>query len=440
MNNTINAVTAFKKVLPTTKELIEKTDNRKLKLAANGLNLYEDENQFANVRFAQDVIVNWVPKVPFARGLADFADMSFMEMSENFIVYYGGAFLNNKIFKKIILRKASSELHEKVESSASELIKNKDLLSKDAISKKAALAVCGLAIPLAEYSICYLKNLFTLKLFNKSDFNNIANLNKDQKEDSKQQKAVKESAKKHIQLAGKLFLGCLGFAGILATKGKKSGILQSISEFILVPGSKLFKKGTKQEKIVNKYFGLDSSKLTRGALTTCVTAAAFGYTGAAKDRGKQNLLEVAFRLPLVLFYVVTGSELVEAGFKKLLNKMGKCQELLNAEDQAQKAEEAKGNGAKIFNRENIDSVINKVKFKNFPILANELAIKNGTTVQTEFEKLIKQKAKIVGLPLLFSLSFMGFFVAGYSRFFTQYRYNKEQKELQKQNLETNKLN
>lgn len=407
------------------KNLIREIPNRKIKLAAKGLKLYDDDKQFANVRFTQDLIVNWVPKIPFSRSLADFGDMTAMEIPENFLAYYCGKFLNNALFKKIVLRKASPELKTKVADSAKDLIGNNDSTSKDAISKKAALAICGLAIPLAEYSLCYLKNIFTLRVFNKSDFNNIANLNKNQKEDSKQQQKVKESAKKHIKLAGGIYAGCLGLAALIATKGKNSKPLRSISEFILAPGSKLFKNNLKKEKMVNKYFGLDSSKLTRGALTTCVVAAAFGYTGAAKDRGKQNLLEVAFRLPLVLFYVVTGSELVEGAYKKFLRKRGSCKEFLDAEAESLKAEEAKYKGAKEFNGKNIDSVINKIKMENFPTLAKELAIKNNSTEQKEFTRLVAQRAKITGVPLLFSLAFMGVFVSACSRFFTQYRYNKE---------------
>lgn len=393
---------------PNCNSLIEKLPKRS-KFIANCINVYEDENHFAEVRFAQDIIVNWVPKVFFVRSLADFSDMTFLEFAENILVYYGGTFLNKHIFSKIFMRKLSPELKEKMSLSAAELLKSPNsAAAKKLIPLKAALAVCGLAIPIAEFSLNYIKNLLTLKMFKQADFNNIANLNKNKREDLQKQKQVKESAIKHLKISGGLLAGALGFATLLATKGKNTKALQSVSEFILMPGSKIFKKSPPKAAGFNKYFGLDSSKLCRGMLTACVTAAAFGYTGAAKDRGKQNFLEVVFRLPLVLFYVVTGSEMFEKAYKHLLRKQGKCKELLEAESQHPEKQ--------------------MPKLKELGDLAIKLAAKNHTSVDAEFSKLLKQKMTIIGIPLGFSLLFMGFFVAGYSRFFTQYRYDKDLKK------------
>lgn len=376
---------------------------KKYKLSAKYMDLYEDDKNLAKVRFTQDVIVNWVPKIFFIRSLADFSEMTFLEFAENILVYFGGAFLSKNVFEKIFLKGLSKEVKEKVVLSADELLKKCE--TKKLVPLKAALAVCAMVIPIAEYSLNYLKNILTLKVFKQSDFNNIVNLNKEKKEDLKQQQKVKESAIKHLKIAGGIFAGCLGFATLLAIKGKNSKKLQSISEFILKPGDKIFKNSPQKAAGMNRYFGLDSTNLCRGQLTACVVAAMFGYTGAAKDRGKQNFLEVIFRLPLVLFYVVTGSELLEKGYKKILNKQGKCKEVLEAEEQEGKA----------------------LKLSDLPKLAQKLAVKNNNSIDDEFKKLVGQKTKIIGIPLAFSLLFMGFFVAAYSRLFTQYRYNKEHK-------------
>lgn len=393
------------KIPPSSKELIRKLPTKSLRLAAEYLDMYEDDKHFAKVRFTQDAVVNWVPKIFFVRSLADFSETTFLEFSENFLVYFGGAILSKNIFEKIFLKNMSKEVKKKISEPVAELLKNKNsATTKKLLPVKAALAVCGLAIPIAEYSLSYIKNLLTLKLFKQADFNNIANLNKEKKEDFKQQQKVKKSAIKHIKLAGGLFAGCLGLATLLATKGKNKKILQSFSEFILAPGNKIFKNNTNYATEVNKYFGLSNP---RGQLLTCVTAAAFGYTGAAKDRGRQNFLEVAFRLPLVLFYVVTGSELVEKGYKAYLRKKGACKEMLEAEEK------------------NIEKKMPKMS--ELPEIARKLALKNNSPIDSEFKNLLKQKIKIAGIPLLSSLIFMGFFVAGYSRFFTQYRYNKENK-------------
>lgn len=392
---------------PPLKNLIE-TLPKKSRVAAKYMDLYEDDKHLAGVRFTQDVLVNWVPKVFFARSLADFSEMTFLEFAENILVYFGGKFLSKNIFEKIFLKGLPKQMKEKAALPVAELLKEKNpAVAKKLVPIKAALAVCGMAIPIAEYSLNYVKNILTLKVFKQADFNNIANLNKNKSEDTKQQQKVKESAIKHLKIAGGVFAGCLGFATILATRGKNSKNLQSVSELILTPGNKIFKNSPAKAAGINRYFGLDSSNLCRGQLTACVIAAMFGYTGAAKDRGKQNFLEVIFRLPLVLFYVVTGSEMFEKAYKKVLSKQGKCKEILEAEA---KHPEKK-----------------TPTLKDLPELAKKLAIKNNTTIEAEFKKLLGQKTTIIGIPLAFSLLFMGFFVAGYSRLFTQYRYNKENK-------------
>ncbi len=128
-----------------------------------------------------------------------------------------------------------------------------------------------------------------------------------------------------------------------------------------------------------------------------------GYLKAAHDRGKQNFLETLFRYPLVGFYVITGSELLEKGFKNFLkNKKGY--------------------------KEIIDNNLNVKKFSELSEIAQRLAKENKTDINNEFKALVGKKAIIGAVPFAFSIAVMGLFVAGVSRFFTQYRYNKEQKE------------
>ena len=118
-------------------------------------------------------------------------------------------------------------------------------------------------------------------------------------------------------------------------------------------------------------------------MTFSVLIGAFEYFGAAKDRGNQNFLEVLFGFPLVVFYTICCNELLEKEFKNILVKLGKCKK------------------------------IQKEKGGNY----NEI-----------YKKLLKQKILICGVPLMFRIGVIGFFVAGVYRFFTQYRYNKEQRE------------
>lgn len=372
---------------------------------AKFLNLQETDGKLSYVRLVQEILTNWFPKALFARSIVDLSELTFLEFSEQSLVYLSPMFLG-QMFRKLYEKKLPQNLRKEVATSASELIKSKNLNNKKLIPIKAAITVSALLIPLTEYSLSYIKNLFTLKLFKQADFNNIANLNKDKTENFQKQDKVRESAKRHIKYAGFTFAGCLGFAALLATKGKDSRILNSISEFILAPGSKLFKNNVKKAKIVNQYFGLDFAShngklaMSNGQITACATAALFGYGGAAKDRGKQNFKEVMFRLPLVVFYAVTGSSLLERGFKSYLSKKESYKNIIGKDLHVPKLSEL-GNVAK------------------------SLAVKNGTSAEAEFKRLFKQKATISGIPFLFGIGFMGFFVAGMSRYFTQYRYNKE---------------
>lgn len=388
---------------------------KKLKPIAKFIAMQEGDSNLSHIRFFQDTAVNWAPKAIFARSLADFSEMSLLEFAESILVYYFPKLLGENVFRKLYSKKLSEPLKKLVSKSAADILKNPEIKAQEAqklMSTKAAISLSALAIPITEYSLNYIKNLFTLRIFKQADFNNIANLNKNKTEQTEEQKKVKKSAINHIKLAATIFAGCLATSVLLVKGNPNSKILKNIREIVLTPGNKLFPKNTKKAATFNKYFSLDFTDnagklgLSRGQLTSCVAAGAFGYLGAAKDRGKQNFLEVLFRYPLVGFYVITGSELFEKGFKSILKKNGIFKDLI---------------------KENLEVP----KLSQLADMAQKLAKENNTTTEQMYKKLFKQKAVITSVPFLFSLGFMGLFVAGISRFFTQYRYNKELKEQQK---------
>ena len=71
---------------------------------------------------------------------------------------------------------------------------------------------------------------------------------------------------------------------------------------------------------------------------------------------------------------------------------------------------------------NVKKLLTKILIEE---LAKNLAKKNGTKVEAEFKKLAKQKVLISGVPYLFSIGIMGFFVAGISNLFTKFRYQRD---------------
>lgn len=385
-----------------------------LKPIAKFVRHQEQASGLSTSRFIQDATTCLIPKVVFSRSLADLTENTFLETSEESLMYFVPTILGERVARKIFSKNLSSGLKKDVATTGVELLEKSKLNpitkhnNKKVIPVKAAIALAAMAIPLTEFSLNYIKNLMTLKVFNKSDFKNIASL-ENSTEDKEHQEKVRKSAKKHIGLAAGLYAGCLGLAGLLATKGKDSKILQNISEFIVAPGTKLFKKSPKAKNFFNKYTNMDFNSqngklcLSKGQLTSSVLIGGAGYFGASSDRGKENLKETATRFPLVGLYVITGSELVEKGFRKLLYKTGKCKDL-------------------------IDKNLNVPRFDDLGNLAQKLAKKRNTTVENEYKSLVKQKVLISGLPYVFSIGVMGFFVAGMTNYFTKKRYENAQKQ------------
>ena len=383
------------------------TLSQPFRAAAKFVNHNEQASGLSTSRFIQDTGTCLVPKATFARSKADLAENTFLELLESAVVYFLPAIIGENLSRKIFSKNLDINAKQLVAVSAEKLMSQKNALNKNVLPVKAAIALSALFMPLAVFTLNYFKNLMTLNVFKSGDFENIANL-ENKREDKSLQNRVRKSAHKNILKAALTFITSLGLGVLISKKGANSKMLQNVSEAILAPGSKFFGNNKKAKEFFNKYFSLDFASqdgklvLSKGQLTSCVLIGGAGYFGASKDRGKQNFLETLFRYPVVGFYVITGSELFEKGFKKLLKKAGKCKETIN------KDLEVPG-------------------FDKLEKLATDLADKNKTSVETEFKKLARQKVLISGVPFLFSIGVMGFFVAGISNLFTRYRYNKDKK-------------
>lgn len=393
------------------------------------------QENLSSTRFIQDTATNWLPKAIFSRSKADFAEMSFLEFLESGIFYFASPILGEKLFRNVIFKNfqpknLKNAINEQIPKSLKEITTNPNLskaIKNNAIASKAGIILACTAIPVAEYTLSFAKNLFTLKAFKKSNFNNIANLDKGktEKEDKKQQQQVEKSAISHLKKAAVLSLAGVAAGSILALKGAKSDKLINLSKAIIEPGQALSKGisklGIKNEKLNNTLskFSLDFSNnngklaLGKGQLALTAILGLFGYSKAASDRGKLDVAEVWTRVPLVVFYTIFGSELFEKGFINILNKLGKCKDLIK--------KDAKGN-------------ISIPKRTQLPEIAQKLAKQNKTLPENELNKLVKQKAFITGVPYAFSLLFMGFTLSAITRLWTQYRYNKQNKETKNDTL------
>lgn len=388
----------------------------------------KSQENLSHTRFIQDVVTNWVPKVVFTRSLADFTEMTFLEYTESALFYFAPALLGgffHKAFSKFTPEKLKAETNKNILKSTDEILKDSKLakseVGKRALPLKAAIVLACVAIPAGEYALSFAKNLLTLKVFKKSDFNNVVNLNKDKKntESEEQQNRVRESANRHIKNAGKLSAAALGGSVLLAGFGHNSEALQGVSKVILQPGGSIYKvlnklglKSEKTENALKKYINFDFDAkdgklgLSKGQLVVSTVAGFFGYSEAGKDRGKLDQLEVWTRVPLVVFYTIFGSAIFDHAFKHILHKNNKFPDLVK---------KAENGSITIPTRADLTK------------LAEDIAKIKKTGPQAEYNKLIKEKAIITAIPYGFSLVFMGFLLAGITRFWTQYRFNQAKK-------------
>lgn len=384
----------------------------------------KSQENLSHTRFIQGTLTNWFPKAVLSRSLIDFSEFTFLEFLESGIFYFAAPFFGehafrNGIFKKIQPKKLQKTITKNIPKSLEEIKKSK--LDKEVKNRltttKGGIILGCITIPAMEYALGFAKNLFTLKVFKVSDFNNVANLNKEKTENTQQQKRVETHAKSVLLKTGLLSAGGIGAGLFLASKGHKYKSARKFSEILLEPGeqiSKLFKiKSEKTNKFLKEYLKLDfvnnngKLALSKGQLAvTCITGL-FGYSSAAKDRGKLDFYEVWTRVPLVVLYTIFGSSILDAGFKKYLANKGKFPELIKRDKKG-----------------NIQNVPTR---KELPQIAEKLAKANNTSAETELAKLIKQKSIITGVPFLFSLVAMGFTLSAVSRIWTKYRYDHQQK-------------
>ncbi|MCD8024841.1 MAG: hypothetical protein LUE64_04835 [Candidatus Gastranaerophilales bacterium] len=383
----------------------------------------KSQENLSSTRFIQDTATNWLPKAVFSRSKEDFAEMSFLEFIESGIFYFAAPIMGEHVFRNGIFKAAQNpsareKVNELIPKSVDAIKNNKAIsesLKRRSIAAKAGITLACACIPIAEYNLSFAKNLFTLKTFKKADFNNVVILNKNQKEDPKRQERVEKHSKNQLKKAA-IYSGTALIGGLLLAKfGAKSDKLQKFSENLLEPGKNLSKKmGGKGEKFLSEYGKLDFDEekgklaLSKGQLALTAISGLFGYSKAAEDRGELDKKEVWTRVPLVVFYTIFGSSLFDSGFKKALSKKGKFPDLIQ-----------KGKDGKL--KEIPKSV-------DLPEIAKTVSKAKNTNAADELKRLTKEKAFITGVPYAFSLLFMGFSLSLISRLWTQYRYNKMQKE------------
>ena len=424
INNKIpNTNISFKSTGKTAARISEElTSNltKKQRILAKIIDLKEGDSGLSNSRFAQATLTNWFPKAIFSRGIADLSEVTFLEVLEGALFFYlpsivGEYFSRRQIFSKALPKELGKEISKPV----ADIVKNNSKNAQKLLPAKAAIVLSCAAIPAAEYALSFAKNLFTLKVFKQADFTSVANLDKAKTgEDKAKQERVEKSAKAHLKKAG--IFSAVAFAAslLLGTAGQKSKAVAKACEYLLNPGAKLYKglsklgvNSPKFERFLNKYINLDFARksdgslaLGNGQLAVTVISGVFGYFGAAKDRGKLDVQEVATRVPIIAAYTIFGSTLFDEGFKKILHNDRKYPDILK------------------YNKASNEYTV--ASLNDIPKIAKEIVGGDEKLLKSKIQELFKAKTKISMVPFFFSLGVVGALLSLVSRACTQYRYNK----------------
>ena len=424
INSNITFQSAGQRVSRLSEELTSNLTKRQ-KFIAKVIDLKEGDSGLSHSRFAQATITNWFPKALLARGIADLSEVTFLEFFEGALFFYLPAFIGEYLSRRKIFGKTlPKELRDDISKPVKEILKDGGKNAQKILPAKAAIVLSCAAIPAAEYALSFAKNLFTLKVFKQADFTSVANLDKNKSgEDKAKQELVEKSAKSHLKKAGIFSLVAFAASLVLGTAGQKSKIIAKACEYFLNPGAKLYKgleklgvKSPKFEKFLNKYVNLDFARKSDGSLglgvgqlAVTVLSGVCGYFGAAKDRGKLDVQEVATRVPIIAAYTIFGSTLFDEGYKRILHSNRKYPEILKLNKDTKEFWTASLN--------------------DIPRIAREAVGESPELLKSKIQELFKGKTKISMVPFFFSLGIVGAALSLVSRICTQLRYNHAQKQV-----------
>ena len=418
-NSNVTFKSATSKVSRLSEELTSNL-TKKQRFIAKVIDLKEGDSGLSHSRFAQATLTNWVPKAIFSRSIADLSEVTFLEVFEGALFFYLPSIMGEYLSRRKIFSKTLPEnLKNEVSKPVKEILKSESKATQKLLPVKAAIVLSCAVIPAAEYALSFAKNLFTLKLFKQADFTSVANLDKNKKgEDKSKHDKVEKSAKSHLKKSGLFAAGAFALSLILGTAGQKSKAVAKACEYFLNPGAKLYNglnklgvQNKKLEKFLNKYINLDFARksdgslaLGNGQLAVTVLSGVAGYFGAAKDRGKLDVQEVATRVPVIAAYTIFGSTLFDEQFKKILHKDRKHQEILK------------------FDKANEEYKV--ATLNDIPEIAKECINGDEKLLKGKIQELFKAKTKIAMVPFFFSLGVVGAALSLISRIWTQHRYNK----------------
>ena len=130
---------------------------KRIKPAAKFVRHQEQASGLSTSRFIQDVTTCLVPKAVFSRSLADLTENTFLETSEETLIYFVPTVLGEYVARKGFSKNLSNSLKKEVATTGVELLekaKKSNIVkenNKKVLPVKAAIALAAMAIPLTEF-------------------------------------------------------------------------------------------------------------------------------------------------------------------------------------------------------------------------------------------------------------------------------------------------
>lgn len=299
------------------------------------LGLNEGTSGVSYTLFLQHLLTVWSPKAVLSRSIPELFEISFLEIFEMSLVYFGIPLTAKRFFFPL-----ANRLHKDIPSD--QLTKSLGQLKKEGISPeklakirsiKGAAALMAMISGSAaiEYALTFAKNLVTLKAFKKDKFSHIASLSSQGKTDTSSDNPIHKKAVHRIKAAMGVAIGAVGVGLLMAKHGHKSAGLQKFLDWFLHPGKTNgdFKYEINTEKMsanikdrIKKGMATPWRFIKVGmseAMNSCFMAVAFvAYMDACRD--KLERWEVLPRLAVVMSYLAFGSatvaKLAKAPFMK----------------------------------------------------------------------------------------------------------------------------
>lgn len=392
------------------------------RILGHGALWMEGNEKISILKFFQGLLVALIPKWALSRGLLEFSESTFQEVSESATIYFlmpglgspAKSLLHkivpkdalNKKFDIALLTRPLNALVQETGAKAGKL--GEETLRRVLATKFAViLSTFGLTVAGAEYPINYIKNLLTFTISGKESFDDVVNLSKSgqQHKPANTNSPLQAHAITRLKQCAAVCVGLIAGAVGLARFGHKLPL--STDRLKKLVGHTDF-----------NYTASGTYKLSRPQMWGFMALAIPAYLSAARpDPLGKNLesKEILSRLIPVMLYLGVGQEALEKGLIKLIgNKYNQTPvKVLNA-DKTIRSFEAIAQDAMAQARQKLGSnALKEVVEKEAGLLMKE--------------PLVAKNILFWG-PMAFGVGVTGLLVGGISRFWTSQRYKKAQLE------------